>query len=1028
MDSLFIKIFNLGVTAGWLVLAILLCRPLMRRAPKWINCLLWGIVGFRLVFPFSLESIFSLIPSAETLPEDIMMTPTPTINSGIGAINNAINPILAESSAPVGIGTSINPMQLVVALASVIWVIGIALMLGYGIVSYISLRLKVRVSVRGEGKTYFCDEVDSPFILGVIAPRIYVPSSMGGEALDHVLAHELAHLRRGDPLWKPLGFAILAFYLFNPLLWVAYALLCRDIEAACDEKVIKEMSAEAKKSYSEALLACSLHRKRIMSCPLAFGEVGVKQRIKSVLNYKKPAFWIIIVALIATIVLSVCFLTNPVKMISDYLEPGSEWVCESDAIVAFGVEESGGIRGYVSFEGENYDVVFATRSAGLVRGTRRFVEIRKENANAVISETDVLLTGIMKKRGRDLVLEIQKDNLGLTEAELVFEKREDMGLVGTGGMHTSSVPPAEIGEDLFVYVIGYGTYSPDVGIELNGVRRDGDDVLFELQWTAKSENGCNIGPSFKVAMYLNGEPLKMVSYGAWEEIVTAIAGAGSTTCTYNITEHYNISEPGRYRFTCYDAWVEFQIVNTNYSAEAVYDTAVYDIDGDGRQEICEVSLGITSGAFTFTFRVSEPGEEAYEIYDVFYSDWMDFKFVLSDDGKLRLQGTTQGSEVRLYDIGIADGYVTLTNNGVPLTGLRQNNSIADVSVVFDPTYSHYDTSRKYDVYVWQMAGQSFSFGLLESKPRDWLDDELWDLKGGVSASEMRQILLNRNIGPSDVNIVHWQNPWSSFIGDFWVSYPYMTDNTPQEDLYYAMIYDMLFGTSPRNYYPTATETEWFDIDGDGSKETHTLFFGLVDGKFMFRYIISEDNKTASYDDTFYPSPMTLKFFTSDGKLRLRGVTEDGAAHIYDILLEGGHVKLVEIEAPHPEMADGKLDLSKADFSLVDRIVITNGSTGEKYYMSDLSNRTGFSELFKAIKTIKATDPVSSRGYYGFTYHVELYYDYQSVFSFSLCTEAGGASITCGYYETVGNFDYAARYKLTEPAYAKLDEVLSKYFK
>ena len=256
----------------------------------------------------------------------------------------------------------------------------------------------------------------------------------------------------------------------------------------------------------------------------------------------------------------------------------------------------------------------------------------------------------------------------------------------------------------------------------------------------------------------------------------------------------------------------------------------------------------------------------------------------------------------------------------------------------------------------------------------------------------------------------------------------MTDNTPQETLYYAIIYDMLFGASPRRYYPTATETEWFDIDGDGEKENNTLFFGLVDGKFMFRYIISEDNKTASYDDTFYTAPMSLKFFTSDGKLRLRGVTEDGGVHIYEILLENGHVKLNEIDQAHPETADNKLDLSKSDLSFVDRIVITDGSTGEKYYMSYLSNRSGFSEVYNAIKSIKATDPVSSRGYYGFTYHVELYYDYQTVFSFSICPEADGASITCGYYETVGSFNYPARYKLTNPSYQKLDEVLGKYFK
>ena len=934
MSDLFIKIFNLSVTAGWLVLAVLLCRPLMKKAPKWINCLLWGIVGLRLVFPFSLESIFSLVPSAEPIPEDIMFSPTPEINSGIGAVNSVINPIISSGFTP-EIGASVNPMQLVVAIASVVWLIGIALMLGYGIVSYILMRIKVRASVRGERNVYFCDEVDSPFILGVILPRIYVPSGMHGEALDHVLAHERAHLRRGDHLWKPIGFTLLALYWFNPLLWVAYALLCRDIEAACDEKVIKTMDTAAKKSYSEALLSCSLHRKRIMACPLAFGEVGVKQRIKSVLNYKKPAFWIIIIALVATLVLSVCFLTDPKESVRDLLVPGSEWRC-ADGVVFTATVESAPIRmvGNLTVGEESYEVMISFD----YDGSRVYADIlRAEIADAKyegngltvssgeylewyekLADENRLLSGRLEARGGELVLKIVTDNLGIGEKKLTFKK--------TKGASLDIVPLEADVETRYVRITDSGSAIPSAKISAVQVKREGDDIIFVLKWKNNSFRTQIYGESFEVYRYESDEliPLEFISY--WLMRAVGVGARKLSYPSFNITEHYDISAPGRYRLEAGAAWVEFEVIR-------------------------------------------EEKEEA-----------------------------------------------------------SSQNDVNNATVVFDPSYYAYDPSRKYDVYVWQMAANSFSFGLLESKPRSWLDDELWGLKGG-NASHMRQILLDKNLGPDDVNIVHWQNPISSYIGDFWVNWQYIDDNAPQENFYYAIVYDMLFGASPRRYYPTATETEWFDIDGDGTKEENRIIFGLVDGKFMFRYIIKDD-KTVSCNDIFYTAPMSLKFFTSEEKLRLRGVTEDGGVHIYDIVPENGHVKLVEIErAPIADPSNKTLDLSKADLSLVNRIVVTNGKTGEVAYLNTAFNRAGFNDFMNALKTVNASDPVSNKGHSGFNYHVELYYDFQTVFSFSLCNEPTDAPrIVCGYYETDGGVDYAARYQLTGEAYAKLDEVLRKYFK
>ena len=312
MDAVFLKILNMSLTAGWIVLAVLLLRLLLKRAPKWINCLLWGVVGLRLIFPFSIESLFSLIPSAEPLPSDLPMTQTPAIDSGFEVIDEVVNPIIYDSFAPTPT-VSVNPMQIVITVAAIVWLCGLIGMIAYGVISYLRLHLRVRASICQDGNVYLCDDIDSPFILGVIRPRIYLPSGMTQEQMGYVIGHERAHLRRLDHVWKPLGFALLCLHWFNPLLWVAYILLCRDIEKACDEKVIRDMDDESKKGYSETLVACSVHRRAVMACPLAFGEVGVKDRIKSVLHYKKPAFWIILVAVVALIVTGVCFLTDPIN-------------------------------------------------------------------------------------------------------------------------------------------------------------------------------------------------------------------------------------------------------------------------------------------------------------------------------------------------------------------------------------------------------------------------------------------------------------------------------------------------------------------------------------------------------------------------------------------------------------------------------------------------------------------------------------------------------------------------------------------
>ena len=311
MAAVFLKLLNLSISASWLVLAVLVLRLISKRSPKWVNVLLWGIVALRLVLPFSIESALSLIPSAETVsPAVVQFAPAPTITSGVSGIDNAVNPSLSEHFSAVPTA-SVNPLYVWTEIAGWVWLIGLGAMLLYALVSYLRLRRRVSVSLPVQDHIYLCDAISSPFILGVVKPRIYLPSGLDEVQRQNVLAHEQAHLARRDHWWKPLGFALLAVYWFNPVLWLAYTLLCRDIELACDERVIRTMDESAVKTYSTVLLACSMPRKAVITCPLAFGEVGVKERVRNALRYKKPAFWVVAAAVTVCVVVAVCFLTDP---------------------------------------------------------------------------------------------------------------------------------------------------------------------------------------------------------------------------------------------------------------------------------------------------------------------------------------------------------------------------------------------------------------------------------------------------------------------------------------------------------------------------------------------------------------------------------------------------------------------------------------------------------------------------------------------------------------------------------------------
>ena len=337
MNAVFLKVLQLSFAAACIVVVILALRLFLRRAPKWIMCCLWLLVAVRLVFPFTIESVLSMQPDIDNITSSVTATTPPqNLSNNSPAVGENVEQPNVQSPVNPGNSTVIQPGNSTViqpgnsnvtvnpgaegiveqsvdwmSILSVVWLVGMGVMAAYAIGSILVLRLRLSASAPLEKGIRQNHSVDSPFVLGVFRPTIYLPYFLSPEDREFVVAHERAHISRGDHLWKPFGFVLLAIHWFNPLLWVAYVMLCRDIEAACDEKVIRQYTKEERQAYSLALLNCSYNRRSISACPVAFGEVGVKNRIKGVMNYKKPSFWIVIVALLAGIAVAVTFLTSP---------------------------------------------------------------------------------------------------------------------------------------------------------------------------------------------------------------------------------------------------------------------------------------------------------------------------------------------------------------------------------------------------------------------------------------------------------------------------------------------------------------------------------------------------------------------------------------------------------------------------------------------------------------------------------------------------------------------------------------------
>ena len=658
MSELFLKIVNMSISASWIVVAVLALRFCLKKAPKWVNVLLWGIVAVRMVFPFSIESVLSLIPSAETISPTIMMEQSPSVQTGVPALNHVINPVISSSFTPAP-GASANPLQIWIPVLAGIWLFGIAALFLYSAVSYCRLRRKVCEAVILRDNIYQSENVCSPFVLGIIRPKIYLPYHMDSREVGHVIAHEQTHIRRKDHWWKPLGFLLLTIHWFNPLMWLSYVLLCRDIELACDEKVIGKMGNAQRADYTQALVACSVDRRLIAACPLAFGEIGVKERVKSVMNYKKPAFWIVLASVIVCAVIAVCFLTNPI---------GFQFDVSANTIVS----------------ANHFDMRNADDPVSI------------EMTPAQISELNSRLAGVKNCKRSDKYA-------GLTPGYQISAQMQDGSYIRISGYSLSDNTMVDIEQNGKRYAVSDREFQE----YLSRICAGGDvSAAFDLQpLRAQYPEYFDLDASAGLDVYVWQMAPDSYYFGllphaasprdSTAQELLALRGASSEQMRYILAAYALDPDdihviPWQNPISSYipECWIVtengesleekqaqyIQTVSAMLFGEGntllhddypIYDSIVFDVDGDGIDEVCVLGFGRTSGLFTFTFRAAEIGADTLKYDTLFCTEWYDLSFIRGDDGVVRVQGIDQKEppQTHLFDIAVVDGSIQLTEDG-----------------------------------------------------------------------------------------------------------------------------------------------------------------------------------------------------------------------------------------------------------------------------------------------------------------------------------------------------------------------------
>ena len=587
-----------------------------------------------------------------------MMEQSPSVQTGVPALNHVINPVISGSFTPAP-GASANPLQIWIPVLAGIWLFGIAALFLYSAVSYWRLHRKVCEAVILRGNIYQSEKVCSPFVLGIIRPKIYLPYHMDSREMDHVIAHEQTHIRRKDHWWKPLGFLLLTTHWFNPLMWLSYILLCRDIELACDEKVIRKMSNEQRADYTQALVACSVDRRLITACPLAFGEIGVKERVKSVMNYKKPAFWIVLASVIVCAVIAVCFLTNPI---------GFQFDVSANTIVSAN-----------HFDMRNADDPVAI-----------------EMTPAQIGELNSRLAGVKNCKRSDKYA-------GLTPGYQISAQMQDGSYIRISGYSLSDNTMVDIEQSGKRYAVSDREFQE----YLSRICAGGDvSAAFDLQplrvqYPEYFDLDASAGLDVYVwqmapdSYYFGLLPHTASPRDSTAQELLALRGASSEQMRYILAAYALDPDdihviPWQNPISSYipECWIvtengesleekQAQYIETVsamlfgegdtllHNDYPIYDSIVFDVDGDGIDEVCVLGFGRTSGLFTFTFRAAEIGADTLKYDTLFCTEWYDLSFIRGDDGVVRVQGIDQKEppQTHLFDIAVVDGSIQLTEDG-----------------------------------------------------------------------------------------------------------------------------------------------------------------------------------------------------------------------------------------------------------------------------------------------------------------------------------------------------------------------------
>jgi len=655
MSEFFLSVVNMSISASWIVLAVLLVRLFLKRAPKWITVLLWAVVAVRLILPISVKSEVSLLPSAQTIDPAITTGITPQIRTGISTFNSAVNPVI-EQAFVVAPKESADQLQTWLTVATTVWGIGVVVMVVYGAVSYYRIKRKIGTAVLLQDRVYQSENVASSFVLGLIRPKIYLPFHIDKQVVPHVLAHEQAHIQRRDHWWKPLGFALLALHWFNPLMWLGYIFLCRDIELACDEKVVKRLDTVQRADYSQALLNCSVNRRAIAMCPLAFGEVSVKDRVKSVLHYRKPAFWMILLALTASIVIAVCFLTDPASVMP---------------------EKSASIH-----ESSDFEYLINIENLTLRELTEETILVDLGDSPCHKAEKEWVQALSELKISREAISNNRKENRDKTNAFTIFEM-EDADYEGSMSLRGLSIYFDADFTSVWVdswseITLSYEVLDPQKAKEIYEsianipvvTRADvypmyyGLDVSKGLQvyiWQmAEYSYSCGLLPG-KDAPYTyeeiwnlhkNPVPISTMRYIIKDYMETR--GLAKEDITI-----YPISMPhSSYAYTIDEAYKQ-ALVEKFWSSlpfePLTITQANFDIDGDQKTEECVVTYGPPTGIFTFCVYAIENG--AIEYHNYFSAPHMLLEFETASDGQTVLVG--RGAGTRYMTLGVENGNIVI---------------------------------------------------------------------------------------------------------------------------------------------------------------------------------------------------------------------------------------------------------------------------------------------------------------------------------------------------------------------------------